>query len=129
MTDALRLAGFAVTAALIAFTLRAAHRPAGASVALAAGMMLFLSAVTRMGEAVETVQALSRQAGLEDGTSAVLLKLAGMAFVTEFAVQSCRDAGEEGLAAKASLCGRVLLMVQTLPLLREIGEIALGLAP
>ena len=32
MNDALRLAGFAVTAAMMAFTLRAAHREAGAAV-------------------------------------------------------------------------------------------------
>ena len=37
MTDALRMAGFSVAAALMAFTLRAIHRQAGMAVALAAG--------------------------------------------------------------------------------------------
>ena len=46
MNEALRVAGFAVTAAMMAFTLRAAHRQAGAAVALAAGLMLFFWAVT-----------------------------------------------------------------------------------
>ena len=59
----------------------------------------------------------------------LLFKLVGMAYVTEFAAQACRDAGEEGLAVKAALCGKVLLMLQTLPLILEIGEMTLSLLP
>ena len=47
MSGALRLAGFVLAAALFAFTLRAAHKAAGAAVALAAGVMLFFFALIR----------------------------------------------------------------------------------
>ena len=129
MSDALRLAGFAVTAAMMAFTLRAAHRQAGAAVALAAGLMLFFWAVTQVGGAVEAMRSLSQRAGVGDGTAGLMLKLVAMAYVTEFAVQTCQDAGETGLAARAALCGKLLLLTQTLPLILEIGEMTLLLAP
>ena len=99
------------------------------AVALAAGLMLFFSAVSYLSQAVEGIQALSRQAGIEEGALLLILKLMGMAYVTEFAVQACRDAGEEGLAGKAALCGKLLLMAETLPLILEIGELTLSLAP
>ena len=114
MSGALRLAGFVLAAALFAFTLRAAHKAAGAAVALAAG---------------EALQSLAQRAGIGADTAALLLKLTGMAYVTEFAVQACRDAGEEGLAEKAALCGKMLLFAQTLPLIVEIGELTLSLTP
>ena len=129
MTEALRWAGFAVLAALAAFSLRAVHRQAGAAAALAAGIMLFYTAVTQMEQAVNAMEALAQKAGVDQGTAQLLIKLIGMAYVTEFAVEACRDAGENGLAAKASLCGKMLLMVQTLPLVMEIGELALSLSP
>ncbi len=129
MNDALRMAGFAVTAAMMAFTLRSAHRPAGTAVALAAGLMLFFWAVTQVQSAVDTLRALSRKAGVGDGTVTLMLKLVATAYVTEFAVQTCQDAGEAGLAARAALCGKLLLLSQTLPLILEIGEITLSLAP
>ena len=129
MTELMRMAGFAVTAALIAFTLRAAHRQAGAAVAMAAGLMLAFTAVTHLSPAVEALEGLSRRAGVGEGTAKLLLKLVAMAYISEFAVQACRDAGEEGLGAKVSLCGKMLLMLQTLPLITEIGDIALNLAP
>lgn len=129
MSESLRAAGFAVAAAMVCFTLRSAHRQAGAAVAMAAGLMLFFFTVSQMSAAVEVMHALSNRAGIGDQTVALLLKLTAMAYVTEFSVQACRDAGEEGLAAKASLCGKMLLMAQTLPLITEIGELTLRLAP
>ena len=129
MSGALRLAGFVLAAALVAFTLRAAHKAAGAAVALAAGVMLFFFAATQLAPAVEALQSLAQRAGIGADTAALLLKLTGMAYVTEFAVQACRDAGEEGLAEKAALCGKMLLFAQTLPLIVEIGELTLSLTP
>ncbi|MBR5110178.1 MAG: hypothetical protein IK099_08280 [Clostridia bacterium] len=129
MTETLRMAGFACAAALLSFTLRAAHRQAGAAAAMAAGLMLFFFALTSLGPAVETLKALSERAGIGQQTATLLLKLSAMAYVTEFAVQACRDAGEEGLAGKAALCGKMLLMAQTLPLIREIGEVTMSLIP
>ena len=93
MTDALRMAGFAATAAMLSFTLRAAHRQAGAAAAMAAGLMLFFFALTYMSPAVEALRALSERAGVGRQTVTLLLKLVAMAYVTEFAAQACRDAG------------------------------------
>ena len=123
------MAGFAAVAAMLSFTLRAAHKQAGAATAMAAGLMLFFFALTQLGTAVEALRSLSERAGIGQQTVTLLLKLVAMAYVTEFAVQACRDAGEEGLAGKAALCGKMLLMAQTLPLILEIGDMTLALAP
>jgi len=126
MNEALKTAGFALIAALIAFTLRAAHKQAGAAAALAAGVMLFFFAVTRLSKGAEMLQGLARQAGIENEMLLTMLKMIGLAYVTEFSVQACQDAGENGLAAKAGLCGKTLLMLETLPLIAQIGEMVLS---
>lgn len=129
MTESLRAAGFAAAAAMICFTLRSAHRQAGEAVAVAAGLMLFFSAMTQAAAAMEAMNDLSRMAGLGQDAVALLLKLVAMAYITEFSAQACRDAGEEGLAGKAALCGKMLLLAQTLPLITEIGKTTLALVP
>jgi len=129
MSEALRIAGFALTAAMIAFVVKAAHKQAGMAAALAAGMMLFFFAVTQLTKASEMLSALSRQAGLGEDSLSSFMKLLGIAYISEFAVQACRDAGEEGLAMKMALCGRMLLMGQTLPLIGEISQLTLSLLP
>ena len=127
MTEALRYAGFAVTAAMLCFALRSAHRQAGAAAAVAGGLMLFFAAISRLAPAVEALRILGEKTGVADGTLTLLLKLTAVAYVTELSAQLCRDAGEEGLAVKAALCGKMLLMAQTLPLILKIGDMTLSL--
>ena len=91
--------------------------------------MLFFFAITQVRPAVEALESLSRRTGVPGDTVQLLFKLTGMAYVTEFAVQACRDAGEESLAAQAALGGKILLLLQTLPLILDIGDLALSLAP
>jgi len=129
MKEALQAAGFTSAAAMICLILRSAHRQAGAAAAIAAGLMLFFSAAKHLSAAAEAMNALAQRAGVGREMVGLLLKMTAMAYISEFSVQACRDAGEEGLAAKAGLCGKMLLMAQTLPLITEIGELTLSLAP
>ena len=114
-------------AALCAFALKAFHKQAGTGVALAAGMMLFFYAVSHLNGVSRALEDLSRQAGMGSESLSMLLRMLGMAYISEFAVQCCRDAGEEGLAMKASLCGKMLLVAQTLPLIGEISRLTVSL--
>ena len=47
----------------------------------------------------------------------------------DFAAQTCRDAGEEGLAMKAELAGRVVLLTLALPSLQSLLGLILSIAP
>ena len=91
--------------------------------------MLFFSAINHLSLGTKTLRALADQAGVENETLMLMLKMVGLAYVTEFSVQACQDAGENGLAAKAGLCGKMLLMLETLPLITRIGETVFALSP
>ena len=129
MSEALRTAGFAVVAALCAMVIKSAHREMGRAVSLAAGLMLFFFAAGQLSSAAGLLKSLARESGLGENTLELMVKFVAMGYITEFAVQACRDAGEEGLAAKAGLCGKMVLMGQTLPLIAEIGRTAFSLVP
>ena len=47
----------------------------------------------------------------------------------DFAAQTCRDAGEEGLAMKTELAGRVMLLTLALPAMQTLLTQLLSLAP
>ena len=129
MADYWRYLGAAVGMAVIALTLRSGHRPVGAAFSLLAGASLLLALLPQLEQAVGTLRGLTEAAELSDGQTATVLKLLGVGFSAQLAAQACRDAGEEGLAGKAALCGKMLLMVETLPLITEIGNMTLALIP
>lgn len=53
------------------------------------------------------------------------LKALGIAYITTFAANTCRDAGQTALAAKAELAGRCAIFALALPLLEAVLKLAL----
>ena len=51
---------------------------------------------------------------------AVLLRVLGIALVAQFAADTCREAGLCAASTAIELCGRVLVLLQALPLLRSL---------
>lgn len=56
----------------------------------------------------------------QSASTACLLRVLGIALVAQFAADTCRDAGMAAAASSVELCGRVLAMVQALPLLQTL---------
>ena len=56
------------------------------------------------------------------------LKALGIAYISSFAADVCRDFGQSALAAKAEFAGRCAIFIITVPMMTGIAETALGLA-
>ena len=106
--DVMKMAGLSVFAAVAAVILRRLRPEMGMAVSLAAGVMLLALAAPLLSEVVGGLSALARQGGVGD---------------------TCRDAGEDGLAMKTELTGRVMLISLALPAMRTLLTKLLALAP
>lgn len=129
MSDTLRLCALGVAAALAVTVLRRADRDLGTVSALAAGLMMLLVLTRSLSDVVDCVSGLARQSGMGQELYGALLKMLGVAFLSEYAAQICRDAGEEGLAQKTALAGKMMLLTVTVPLVSRIGQTILSLLP
>ena len=127
--DVMKMAGLSVFAAVAAVILRRLRPEMGMAVSLAAGIMLLALATPLLSEVVGVLSALAKQGGVGDTYLQQLLKIAGISLLTDFAAQTCRDAGEDGLAMKTELAGRVMLISLALPAMRTLLTKLLALAP
>ena len=107
--------GIAVTAAILALVLRGTQPAYAMCLTVAAGLLLFASAIGMAVPLVERVSGLL--SGVIDSTyTHILLKALGISLLTQTAADVCRDAGESALASKAEFGGQVLLLACALPL-------------
>lgn len=127
--DALQIAGLTVCAAVIALVLRRLRPEAATALVLAAGAMTALLILPQLAEIVTGILSLADTGQVRDGYMVQLLKVGGISLLTDFAAQTCRDAGEDGLAMKAELAGRVLLIALALPVMRTLLAQILSLSP
>ena len=115
--SAWQIAGFAVCAAVLALTMRRIRPETAPVLVIAAGALAAIMVLPRLAEIVDGVRALAASGGVEDAAISPLLKVAGISLLMDFSAQTCRDAGEDGLALKVELCGRVMLIALALPVM------------
>lgn len=96
---------------------------------MAAGAMLLLSALESISSVRDAFQRIAVMSGLHEGYLSLLLKVLGIAYVAEFAAQTCADVGENGLAMKVSLCGKLTIFAMAAPMLLSLLEMILELVP
>ena len=110
------IVGVAVTAAVLALTLRQSQPAYATVLTLSAGILLLGAAITAAVPLIGRVSALLDNSVVDSRYTSVLLKALGISLLTQTAADVCRDAGETALAAKAELGGQVLMLLCALPL-------------
>lgn len=127
--DLMKIAALVVCAAVCALVLRRLRPEMGAALSIAAGLMVLLLAIPLVAQVMSGLSEMARSGGVSDGYMAQLLKVAGVSLLMDFAAQTCRDAGEESLALKAELAGRVMLLALALPFMQTLLGQILSLSP
>lgn len=124
----LQILALACLGAALGFVLRALRSPLAAFVGLVGGLALLFFLLPRLGEPLAALAALCEAGGLQDTLSAVL-RMLGVGFLTAFAAEICRDLGESTLATRVELCGKIEILLLSLPALTDlfslVGEVAL----
>lgn len=81
--------------------------------------LLLFTLWPQLKELVDSLSAFTPLAGQSNWLGPVL-KMAGAAFVGEWGVQACKDAGENAIAYKLELSTKVVILVLAMPLITQI---------
>lgn len=95
--------------------------------AAATGILIFGMVCTPLAELLLLLRQTAEQAGVGDGYFAAVLKVIGIAYLTQFGAQLCADAGEGAIAAKLELAGKILMMTVAAPILTGLLRLVTGL--
>lgn len=121
------VAAVAVITAFLAVVLRRSHPEQAMGVTLVAGILMVTAALAGVVPLLDDIRTMLETSGLTGEYTRILFKALGICVITQLASDACRDADEQGLAAKAELAGKLTLLTLALPLFQKIGSIALSL--
>lgn len=114
------LIGIGLIAAFLAMLLRQYRAELGIAVELACGLLLLLYAVVNLLPVLQELRGITDKGSLPAALLAVVLKVLGVCYLTQFAADLCSDAGETALAGKLTFAGKVMVLVLSLPLFRQL---------
>lgn len=121
------MVGLALVAGILVVVVRQQRPELALQLAVAAGAVIFFSMVGRIVQVVEVLHTLGARAQIDSLYMGTVLKIIGIAYVTDFGSQILQDAGERAVAAKVELAGKVLIMLMAIPIITAIMENVLKL--
>lgn len=98
-------------------------------IAAATGIVIFMLLIGKIGAVIEVLKRLAENSGMESIYLKTVLKIIGIAYIAEFGAQIVRDAGQESIASKIELTGKVLILVLAIPIISIIIETVMKLMP
>lgn len=93
------------------------------------GIIILTSVIFKLGFIIESINDLANKANIPNVYIKLIIKLIGIAYLMEFAIQLCKDCGEGSIASKLEFGGKVIVMTMSFPVLLSIVEMVLDIIP
>lgn len=116
----LQIASIGLICAVLSLAVRSYRPEFSVYISIACGLLLFVTVLTQLESVMSYVSQLFNRAGSARVYFPVLLKVLGIAYITDFAAQVCRDAGENGIASKVEMAGKILIFYVSLPVFTSL---------
>ncbi len=117
----------AVVAVIIIVMLKPKNGEIALMLAVACSVIILLAILSQVTQITGTVNNIIAVSGISTSYIVILLKVIGICLVTEFAVNTCKDAGSQSLASNVSLAGKIMVTLTALPLYSDILNTVLSL--
>ena len=127
--DIVKIIGVGLIALIIIVILKQYKPEFAMYVSLIAGALILFMLLDKLTGIVELLANLSNKAGINNQFLGILLKITGIAFLTEFAVSICQDSGETAIANKIDLGGKVIIIAISIPIISALLELIIKILP
>lgn len=125
----IRIAGIGIAGALLAVLLRQQRPELAPTVSLATGVVVLAMVLSEAFGLVESLRDMAERFSIDMDVISTVLRITGVAYIAEFGVQACIDAGEMGIASKVELGAKVLIMGMCVPIAVNILDVLTQMLP
>ena len=121
--NSIQIALLGVVGTLLALQFKSGKSEYGIYVSLAVSLFLFLCMLSRLEIFVRTVKKIADYIKLDAGQMSILLKMAGVTYVAEFASGICKDAGYQNIAVQIEIFTKLTIFAIGMPVLLSLLEL------
>ena len=129
MTDVIKIIGIGLLALIIIVILKQYKPEFAIYVSMIAGVLILVLAIQKLTGIINLLQSLANKTYINKSFLSILLKITGIAFITEFAVSICSDAGEKALASKIEIGSKVIIIAMSIPIITSLLELVIEILP
>ncbi len=121
--DIFKVVALGIAAAILAVFLKNWRAEISVQISLVAVIIIFFTVLPYLKTVIEMFEDISKRIGLDGKYISLVLKVLGIAYVTQLGAELCRDAGEGAVASKIEFGGKIMIVALSMPVLYSFLEI------
>ncbi len=118
----LKIVLIGISAILLAMVAGSIKREYGFFVALCGSLLIFSYGIGKISLIIQEIRSFETVVGLDSSYINLLLKMVGIAYLSQLAVNLSRDAGQSTIASQISFAGKISMLIVSLPVLKSLVE-------
>lgn len=115
-----QIAAIGLAGTLLSLAVRSYRPEFSVYISIACGIILFMTVIAQFSDILSVVSDIFSRSGYANSYFPVLLKILAIAYLTDLISQVCRDAGENGIASKTEMAGKIFILYVSLPVFTSI---------
>lgn len=125
--EIIKVVSFAFVALILVLIFKDSRKDLSILISMAAGIMIFLFMLNKLTLVLDLLQQLALKANIDHIYLKTIFKVLGIAYLTSFCSEICKDAGENSIASKVEFSGKILILVLAIPILMAVLESILNI--
>lgn len=127
--EMIQIIGLGFVVMLLILVIRQQRPELAVQLSLTLAAIIFLLVLNKISVVLSLFRDLAEKANISQMYLSTILKIIGIAYITEFGAQVCRDANEGAVASKIEFAGKVLVMVMAIPIIALVLDTIVKLIP
>ena len=125
----MQIIGIAIISTALCLVIKKDRPEIAMFICILTGVIILTSVIFKLGFIIESINDLANKANIPSVYITLIIKLIGIAYLMEFAIQLCKDCGEGNIASKLEFGGKIIVMTMSFPILLSIVEMVLNIIP
>lgn len=127
MIELFKIVGVALTLCVAVVITRQIRPELSAIILMAGGVLLSLYIVDMLEDVFGVFSRILETTKIDSSLFAILLKIVGIGYLTEFSASICNDSGNSSIALKLQLAGKLTIFVLSIPVITKLVDLLVGL--
>ena len=127
--EVIKIIGIALIALIIIILLKQYRPEFAVYISLLTGVLILVLVMDQLAGVLSLLQSLANKTSVNMTFLSLLIKITGIAFLSEFAVSICKDSGEGAIASKIEVGSKIVIISMSIPIISSLLEIILKILP
>lgn len=129
MNEFVKIIGIGLVSLILIIILKQYRPEFAVYISIIAGVIIILMVLDKFTNIINLLQSISNKTMINNKFLSLLLKITGIALLTEFAVSICKDSGESAIANKIEIASKLIIITMSIPIISSLLELMVKILP